>query len=130
MPDEKNRTSSFALKWKKAIKEFARSKSKVGSKELNAFTSLLYYHTGKYNNSKSFSDLKIFLDKLDEERGIPPGKGNRLFYLSTPPSVFSEVIAMLGQTDHVANHKDKTRWTRVIIEKTFWKRSENRSHFK
>ncbi len=109
----------FRTEMEKAIKEFARSKSKVGSKELNAFTSLLYYHTGKYNNSKSFSDLKIFLDKLDEERGIPPGKGNRLFYLSTPPSVFSEVIAMLGQTDHVANHKDKTRWTRVIIEKPF-----------
>ncbi len=109
----------FRTEMEKAIVEFARSKTKVGSKELNAFTSLLYYHTGKYDNSKSFKDLKIFLDKLDEERGIPPGKGNRLFYLSTPPTVFCDIIAMLGQTEHIANPKDKKRWTRVIIEKPF-----------
>ena len=109
----------FRTEMEKAIIEFARSKPKVGSRELNAFISLLYYHTGKYDNSKSFKDLKIFLDKLDEERGIPPGKGNRLFYLSTPPTVFCDIIAMLGQTEQIADPKDKNRWTRAIIEKPF-----------
>jgi glucose-6-phosphate 1-dehydrogenase len=109
----------FRTEMEDAINKFTRSKPKPGPREVNAFTSLLYYHTGKYDNSKSFEDLKIFLDKLDEECGIPSGKGNRLFYLATPPNVFPDIITMLGQTKHVASHKDKTRWTRVIIEKPF-----------
>ncbi len=52
----------FRTEMGKAIIEVARSKPKVGSKQLNAFTSLLYFHTGKYDNSKSFKDLKTFLD--------------------------------------------------------------------
>lgn len=109
----------FRVEIEEALGEFARSKSKVGSGELKVFSSSCYYQTGNYDDSNSFNDLKKLIDKLDEERGILSGKGNRLFYLSTPPSVFSGIIAMLGQSGHIADPNDKERWTRVIVEKPF-----------
>lgn len=116
---QKKSQDQFRAEMQEALVEFARSKPKPASKDLNAFISNLYYFTGNYNNIDSFKELKAQLDKIDKELGIPPGEGNRLFYLATPPAIFSEVIDMLGQSGLIANPKDKDRWTRVIIEKPF-----------
>jgi len=107
----------FRAEMQEALVKFSRTKPTAS--KLTAFISNLYYFTGDYNNIVNFKDLKVQLDKFDEELGVPAGKGNRLFYLSTPPNAFSEIIAMLGQTDHIASPKGKDRWTRVIIEKPF-----------
>jgi glucose-6-phosphate 1-dehydrogenase len=109
----------FRTEMEKALLEFARSKPQTGQNELNTFASCLYYYTGNYDNAENFKELKILLDKLDEENSIPAGKGNRLFYLSTPPSVFSGTVSMLGQTGHISPSDNKNCWTRVIIEKPF-----------
>ena len=109
----------FRVEIEDALVEFARCKPKAGSSELKVFSSCCYYQTGNYDSSKSFHDLKVLIDKLDEERGIESAKANRLFYLSTPPNVFSGIVAMLGQTGHISDPNDKDRWTRVIVEKPF-----------
>jgi glucose-6-phosphate 1-dehydrogenase len=109
----------FRVEIEEALVEFTRSKPKTGSDELKVFSSSCYYQTGSYDNSKSFHDLKELLERLDKEDGIPSGKGNRLFYLATPPTVFSGIVGMLGQTGHIAGPNDEERWTRVIIEKPF-----------
>ncbi len=109
----------FRAEIEEALVEFARSKPNTGSAELKVFSSSCYYQTGSYDNSKSFHDLKELLERVDEEEGIPSGSGNRLFYLATPPNVFSGIIAMLGQSGHIADPNDANRWTRVIIEKPF-----------
>lgn len=109
----------FRVEIEEALVEFARSKPRAGSDELKVFTSYCYYQIGNYDSSKSFHDLKVFTDKLDEERGVESGKGNRLFYLSTPPNVFSGIVGMLGQTGQIAEPNDIDRWTRVIVEKPF-----------
>ena len=109
----------FRVEIEEALVEFSRSKPKAGSTELKVFSSSCYYHTGNYDNSKSFHGLKELLEKLDKEDGIPSGKGNRLFYLATPPNVFSGIVGMLGQSGNIADPNDEDRWTRVIIEKPF-----------
>jgi len=109
----------FRVEIEDALVEFSRSKPEAGSRELKVFSSCCYYQTGNYDSSKSFHDLKILTDKLDEERGIDSAKANRLFYLSTPPSVFSGIVAMLGQSGHISDRNDRNRWTRVIVEKPF-----------
>ncbi len=109
----------FRVEIEDALVEFSRSKPEAGSGELKVFSSRCYYQTGNYDSSKSFHELKVLIDKLDEERGIDSGKANRLFYLSTPPSVFSGIVAMLGQSGHISDRNDRNRWTRVIIEKPF-----------
>ena len=109
----------FRVEIEEALVEFARSNPNAGATELQVFSSSCYYQTGSYDNSKSFHDLKELLEKIDEEQGISSDKSNRLFYLATPPNVFSGIIAMLGQSGHIADPNDENRWTRVIIEKPF-----------
>ena len=53
------------------------------------------------------------MNKLDQERGT---NGNRIFYLSTPPSQYPEIIQNLGAAGLNRNRKG---WTRIIIEKPF-----------
>jgi glucose-6-phosphate 1-dehydrogenase len=50
------------------------------------------------------------LNELDEERGT---RGNRVYYLATPPAVFATAVREIGK-------RRKTEgWTRLIIEKPF-----------
>ncbi|GJQ58151.1 MAG: glucose-6-phosphate dehydrogenase [Candidatus Scalindua sp. AMX11] len=109
----------FRSEIQEALVKFARSKPREGIAELKEFTSRLYYQVGNYDDKESFDELKILLDDIDGECGIPPGRGNRLFYISTPPDVFTDIVTVLGQADHIANPEDEDRWTRVIIEKPF-----------
>ena len=109
----------FRVEIEEALIEFARSRPNAGSDELKVFSSSCYYQIGSYDNGKSFHDLKELLERLDGENGVPPDKGNRLFYLATPPNVFSGIVGMLGQTGHIADPNNDDRWTRVIIEKPF-----------
>jgi glucose-6-phosphate 1-dehydrogenase len=54
--------------------------------------------------------LASTLNELDEERGT---RGNRVYYLATPPGVFPTVVQEVGK-------RRKTQgWTRVIVEKPF-----------
>jgi glucose-6-phosphate 1-dehydrogenase len=50
------------------------------------------------------------LNELDEERGT---RGNRVYYLATPPDVFATAVREIGK-------RRKTQgWTRLIVEKPF-----------
>jgi glucose-6-phosphate 1-dehydrogenase len=50
------------------------------------------------------------LNELDAERGT---RGNRIYYLATPPGVFATVVEAIGKRRHTEG------WTRLIIEKPF-----------
>ncbi len=117
----------FRVEIEEALVESARSKPNAGSTELKVFSSSCYYQVGNYDNSKSFHDLKELLERFDEEYGVVAGKGNRLFYLATPPTVFFGIVGMLGQAGHIADPNDEERWTRVIIEKPFGRDLETAS---
>jgi len=53
---------------------------------------------------------------LDQERGTA---GNRLFYLSTPPSFFPVIVKNLGDSGLAKPQEPGKTWTRIIIEKPF-----------
>src|SRR5690349_17352671 len=73
------------------------------------------YHRGDFGDPALYQGLAERLDQLDEERGT---RGNRIFYLATQPSAFSEVVAGLGKAglDH---ERHEGGWRRVVIEKPF-----------
>jgi glucose-6-phosphate 1-dehydrogenase len=66
-----------------------------------------------FHESEGYEKLNDLLNRLDQERGTG---GNRLFYLSTPPSQYAEIIQHLGAAGLNRNRKG---WTRIIIEKPF-----------
>ncbi len=107
----------FRNEMQDGILQFARSKPQAGAKALADFLPGLYYHAGTYDDQESYAGLGRLLQELDGKNGGPAN--NRLFYLSTPPTLFFPIIARLGDAELIANVYDEEIWTRVIIEKPF-----------
>ena len=59
----------------------------------NSFAQLLHYQPIDYKESSSFSVLAGSLRKLDKKYGT---KGNKIFYLAIPPSLYKSTAQMLG----------------------------------
>jgi glucose-6-phosphate 1-dehydrogenase len=78
------------------------------------FAAGLFYTPTDVKQPESYGNLVPLLDRIDRERGTA---GNRLFYLSTPPNLYSGIIRRLGATG--LNHSNSGGWTRIIIEKPF-----------
>jgi len=99
-----------------AVNQFSRVKP-VDENLWNTFMSQIFYHTSDFDNDKGYDNLRQFLDSLDKQYGT---KGNRVFYLSTQPSFFPEIIERLGKHQLIYDtSKVKDKWSRVIIEKPF-----------
>src|SRR5579859_5497055 len=95
-----------------SINEFSRQKP-VNPQVWESFASGIYYLQSDFHDPAGYEKLSSLLSKLDQERGT---SGNRLFYLSTPPSQYPEIIQHLGAAGLNRNRKG---WTRIIIEKPF-----------
>jgi glucose-6-phosphate 1-dehydrogenase len=78
----------------------------------NSFAQCLFYVPGDINNPDSYDDIR---NKLNEVEKTHETGGNVLFYLSTQPSFYAEVVELLGA--HQLNKGNG--WRRVIIEKPF-----------
>src|SRR5207302_2094066 len=95
-----------------SINEYSRQKP-VNPQVWESFASGIHYLQSDFHDSAGYEKLSSLLNKLDQERGT---NGNRLFYLSTPPSQYPEIIQHLGAAGLNRNRKG---WTRIIIEKPF-----------
>jgi glucose-6-phosphate 1-dehydrogenase len=101
-----------------ALGEAAKSISEVGPidpKRWNEFASNLYYSPGDYANAEAYTQLAKRLAELDSSKNIG---GNRLFYLSTPPEVYPDIVEQLGRAG-LARPSSPNSWVRIIIEKPF-----------
>ncbi len=109
MTDESFRTT---------IGEAAKTISEVGpidAAKWNEFSSNLYYSAGEYGDPKSYEQLARRLAEIDKEKNLG---GNRLFYLSTPPEVYPDIVEQLGRAG-LARAANPNSWVRIIIEKPF-----------
>src|SRR5260370_31209677 len=101
-----------------ALGDAAKSISEVGPidpKRWNEFASNLYYSPGDYANPEAFTQLAKRLADLDSSKNIG---GNRLFYLSTPPEVYPDIVEQLGRAG-LARTSSPNSWVRIILEKPF-----------
>jgi glucose-6-phosphate 1-dehydrogenase len=98
-----------------AVAEFSRRKP-IDETVWQDFASRLYYVAGKFEDPSNFSKLRDKLEAIDRVNGT---RGNRLYYLAIPPSVFRMVNDNLAQAGLVADPGDRLRFTRIIVEKPF-----------
>ncbi|KAI8990199.1 glucose-6-phosphate dehydrogenase [Pilobolus umbonatus] len=87
---------------------------------LEKFKKITSYVTGQYDDASSYKNLEAFVQKSEKERGITPGKKNRIFYMALPPSVFVPVAK--GLKNHVYSSEGINR---LIVEKPFGMDSES-----
>ncbi|MBL6977607.1 MAG: glucose-6-phosphate dehydrogenase [Desulfobacteraceae bacterium] len=80
------------------------------------FSQSLYYQAIDYEELSSFKALAGSLRKLDIEHGM---KGNRVFYLAIPPSLYKTTAQMLGNAGLSTEDENKNGWVRIVVEKPF-----------
>jgi glucose-6-phosphate 1-dehydrogenase len=86
----------------------------VDSAVWESFAAGLFYTPTDPKKPESYKKLSELLAEIDRERGTA---GNRVFYISTPPSLYGDIIRLLGDTG--LNRSSNGGWTRIIIEKPF-----------
>jgi glucose-6-phosphate 1-dehydrogenase len=79
------------------------------------FAAGLHYHQGEFHDPDAYRALVHRLDQIDAERGT---RGNRLFYLATPPSAYATIVEHLGKVGLDKEQKGRG-WARIVIEKPF-----------
>jgi glucose-6-phosphate 1-dehydrogenase len=79
------------------------------------FAAGVYYQPGDFADKGAYRDLAERLEQIDAARGT---RGNRLFYLATPPSAYEEIVANLGRVG-LNRQSDKEGWCRIVVEKPF-----------
>ena len=67
---------------------------------------------GDFRDPEAYARLKETLETVDKEHGTG---GNYLFYLATPPSLFSEIPRRLNEAG--LSCEENGRWRRIIVEK-------------
>lgn len=106
----------FRDEMKEAVNSFSRVKP-VDERLWQNFSTQLFYHRSEFHEDEGYDSLKQTLEKLDAQFGT---KGNRVFYLSTPPSYFPDIVQKLSQHGLIYNSDTvKDKWSRIIIEKPF-----------
>ncbi|MSU24970.1 MAG: glucose-6-phosphate dehydrogenase [Opitutus sp.] len=111
IPDGEFRTLAAA-----AIKEFSRRELDASAwGRVAAHTS---YVAGGYDEPAAFDRLAVHLDDIERQLGRDV---QRMFYVSTPPSVFAPILRNLGASGLAAKHLGQPPHSKVIIEKPFGK---------
>ncbi len=106
----------FREEMKQAIQNFSRAQE-LDIRIWEEFESRIFYHESNFSSSEGYASLKERLEEIDKQYGT---QGNRLFYLSTPPDYFPEIIENINK--HKLFYHDQGEgkpWSRVIIEKPF-----------
>jgi len=102
-----------------SINKYMPEDDKLDSRAQQEFVQHLYYCQSDFNDREGYEKLATLLDLLDEEKGT---QGNRIFYLATPPTTYSEIIHQLGGAGLARPQRsngNEESWTRLIIEKPF-----------
>jgi len=96
----------------------AKSISEVGPidpKLWDEFAGSLFYNQGDYANQEAYAQLAKCLADREASKNLG---GNRLFYLSTPPEVYPDIVEQLGRAG-LARPASPNSWVHIIIEKPF-----------
>lgn len=101
---------NFRNSMREGIEEFSQSEKK---ERVDEFLKSIFYQSMNVKSVESFRVLNERLLKISDELNIVE---NVIFYLSTPPSLYSVIPENLAKVE--LNNEEKG-WKRIIIEKPF-----------
>jgi len=110
----KRSDDEYRAEVKKAVDAFSRS-GEARDPLWTDFANRVSYVSGDFADTQAFQRLKT---RLDEHDATLETGGNRLFYLSTPPTVFAKIVQQLDAVG-LGPKEAKNGWTRIVIEKPF-----------
>ena len=101
-------TESFREDMRQAVEQYGRFKP-ISQAVWNALAQNIHYIQGDFEQAATFRRLAELLDSLDRTQG------NRLFYLSTAPSLVQTISTQLREHGLTGNRG----WRRLVVEKPF-----------
>ncbi len=103
--------------FRKLARESLDAHSRVKPEEglWHDFAEGIFYEPGHFAEKSAYRDLAERLEQIDAARGT---RGNRLFYLATPPSAYEEIVANLGRAG-LNKQGDREGWSHIVVEKPF-----------
>ena len=104
---------AFRDKMKEGILAFANF-GKEQKEQIDEFLTRIFYQALNTFEAEEYSKLKNKLEVLNQEIR---SNGNYLYYLSTPPNLYSIIPEILAE--HKLNLQGKSGWKSIIIEKPF-----------
>ncbi|HEY3130880.1 MAG TPA: glucose-6-phosphate dehydrogenase [Acidobacteriota bacterium] len=105
---------SFRDEMQQAIAEFSRTK--IDQSVWDSFARKIYYLRGDFNDAGTYSQLQLALARCEQRHGT---LGNCIYYLSTPPETYDEIIEGLGRVGLHRPDEKRKGWKRIVIEKPF-----------
>ncbi len=97
-----------------ALEQFSRTK-KVDPEKWRSFAGHVFYCQGEFSEPGAYKKLDALLGSFGNEAL----RRNLLFYLSTSPSQFAEVVEHLHNARLLLKHDSGNFWQRVVVEKPF-----------
>ncbi|MBI4949638.1 MAG: glucose-6-phosphate dehydrogenase [Deltaproteobacteria bacterium] len=96
-----------------AMEEALKASGELDSVAWERFAKRLFYIAADYNNEGVYATIARF---LKEKEGSFGTRGNRIFYVATPPSVYETVAGLLGSSGLAG---ERSGWTRLVVEKPY-----------
>ncbi len=97
---------------KDGIQRFSRQA--LDDDHWNDFSRALFFVEGSFNDSAAYQQLKLRLEQIDAQFGIP---ASRVYYLSIGPGLVPMCVDHLRDAGLISHPDEKTAFSRVIVEK-------------
>lgn len=97
-----------------AVAQFSRRP--LTKEAWESLSSSISYHTGDYSDPAAYTALAQRIEETQKRFGRTM---QLLFYISTPPNVFEDILKHLGGSGLAAHNKNTPLCSKVIIEKPF-----------
>jgi glucose-6-phosphate 1-dehydrogenase len=110
------RTQMSSEGFRARLEDAMKGNENYNGKAWDTFASFLQYRTIEYEAPSSFEALASELRDLEKRHGM---KGNRIFYLAIPPTLYGSTAQMLGKTGLAEENKKGNGWSRIVVEKPF-----------
>jgi glucose-6-phosphate 1-dehydrogenase len=102
---------------KKAEQSIRENSELLSSKDLDTFTSRLYYVDGDYNDADFYRRIKTRLAKLEQKHKVYE---SLVLYLSVPPFLYATIVEHLGSSEMACPKKLTTKkQIKLVVEKPF-----------
>lgn len=96
----------------------ALENTSIDKEKYTEFLSLCYYQTGAYDQKELYESLAKRFTVLENTYHT---EGNRIFYFSLPPHVYTDVIHRLSEQNLLYSADNEEPWSRVVLEKPYGK---------
>ncbi|MHB1545299.1 MAG: glucose-6-phosphate dehydrogenase [bacterium] len=91
-------------------------KKPIDEDEFSNFSKHAFYLTSKYDDDSSYKELGSFIESKAKDYNMPK---NVVYYLSTPPSVYINVIDGIENAKLTSYEYKGDAFSRIVIEKPF-----------